>query len=252
MEKGEGLQHHQMKGKIQKEYKRRIKLVFKSELNARNKITVINTLALPVILYSYGIIDWKLDEIQDLDRMTRKQLCMNRTLAKKTNVHRIYFLCLECGKSLMNLEIEYKATMVGLYKYRISKNDPQIQAVLRHHNSKALQSVPKEAAKYLSEAGTYDCTIDTNKTATWKAKQLKQKYKVDFKNMIKDKWKEKAMHGKFPKYLEKDHIDMELSIEWMKHAELKGETKGLITAAQDQALNTRCYSKHIIKQDTTD
>ena len=48
--------------------------MLKSELNARNKIAVINTLAVPVILYSYGVIDWKLDEIQDLDRMTRKQL----------------------------------------------------------------------------------------------------------------------------------------------------------------------------------
>ena len=56
-----------MKGKIQKKYKRRIKLVLKSELNTKNKITAINTLAVPVI-----IINWKLDEIQDLDRMTMK------------------------------------------------------------------------------------------------------------------------------------------------------------------------------------
>ena len=74
MEEGEGVQHQKMKVKIRKEYQRRIKLVFKSELNARNKIAAINTLAVPVILYSYGVIDWKLDEIQDLDRMTRKQL----------------------------------------------------------------------------------------------------------------------------------------------------------------------------------
>ena len=66
----EGVQHHKMKVKIRKEYKRRIKLVLKSELNARNKIATINTLVVPVILYSYGVIDWKLDEIQDLDRMT--------------------------------------------------------------------------------------------------------------------------------------------------------------------------------------
>ena len=57
--------------------------------------------------------------------------------------------------------------------------------------------------------------------------------------MVKDKWKDKAMHGKFPKYLNKDHIDMELSFEWMKCTGLKGETEGLITAAQVQALNTR-------------
>ena len=130
MEEGEGLQHHEMKGKIRKEYKRRVKLVLKSELNARNKIAAINTLAVPVIVYSYGIINWKLDEIQDLDRMTRKQLCMNRMLAKKADIDRIYLPCPEGGRSLMNLEIEYKATMVGLHKYMTGKNDPQIQAVL--------------------------------------------------------------------------------------------------------------------------
>ena len=89
MEEGEGVQHHQMKVKIKKEYKQWIKLVLNSELNARNRIAAINTLAVPVVLYSYGIIDWKLNEIQDLDKMTRKQLCMNRMLAKKADVDRI-------------------------------------------------------------------------------------------------------------------------------------------------------------------
>ena len=45
---------------------------------------------------------------------------------------------------------------------------------------------------------------------------------------------------------------MELSFEWMTHTGIKGETEGLITAAQDQTLTIRYYSKHIIKQGTTD
>ena len=56
MEEGEGVQHHKMKVNIRKEYKQRIKLVLKSELNARNKIVAMNTLAVPVILYSYRVI----------------------------------------------------------------------------------------------------------------------------------------------------------------------------------------------------
>ena len=60
------------------------------------------------------------------------------------------------------------------------------------------------------------------------------------------------MHGKLPKYLEKDHVDQGISFQWMKYTGLKGEMEGLITAAQDQALNTRYYSKHIIKQGSTD
>ena len=126
---------------------------------------------------------------------------------------------------------------------------------LRQQNSKALHSVPKEAEEYLHHtAGTTDdmTSDDHGRTATWKAKQLKLKYKDDFKKMVRDKWKEKDMHGEFPSYLDKDHVDVELSFEWMKHTELKTVTKGLITAVGDQALNTTYYSKHIIKQGTTD
>ena len=182
MDEGEGVQHHEIQVKIRKEYKRRIKLVFKSELNARNKIAAINTLAVPVILYNYGVIDWKLVEIQDLDRMTRKQLCMNQMLAKKADVDRIYLPSQEGGRSLMNLEKEYKATMIGLQAYMTNKDDVQIWGVLRDQNCKALHSVPKEAEKYLTDAGTTDdMTNDHGKSVTWKAKQLKLKYKKDFR-----------------------------------------------------------------------
>ena len=67
-------------------------------------------------------------------------------------------------------------------------------------------------------------TNDHGNTATWKAKQLKLKYKEDFKKMVKDEWKENTMHGKFHNYMKKDHVDVELSFKWMKHTGLKGET----------------------------
>ena len=95
-----------------------------------NKIAAINTLAIPLILYSYRVIDWKLDEIQDFDRITRKQLCMNRMLAKKADVDRIYLPCQKGGRSLMNLEKEYKAIMIGRQAFMTNKDDVQIQAVL--------------------------------------------------------------------------------------------------------------------------
>ena len=38
----------------------------------------------------------------------------------------------------------------------------------------------------------------------------------------------------------------------MKHTGFKDKTEGLTTVAQDQVLNTRYYSKHIIMQGTTD
>ena len=70
---------------------------------------------------------------------------MNQMLAKKADVDRIYLLYQEGGRGLMNLEKEYKTTMVGLYQYMTSKEDAQISSLLRHHTGKALYSVSKEA-----------------------------------------------------------------------------------------------------------
>ena len=117
-----------------------------------------------------------------------------------------------------------------MFRYKLSSNT-------KHQNSKGLHSVLKEAEKYLTEAGTTDDMTNVHgKTATWNAKQLKLKYKEDFKKMVRDKWKEKALHGKFPNYLDKDHVDVELSFEWMKHTGLKGETEGLISGTEHQIL----------------
>jgi len=65
-EESEGIQYHQMKERLKQEYSRRLRTVLKSELNARNKITVIGALAVPVLRYSFGIINWRTEEIKKL------------------------------------------------------------------------------------------------------------------------------------------------------------------------------------------
>ena len=65
---GDGIQHAKMKEKIRKAYYRRIRLVLKCELNAANRIDAINTLAVPVVTYSFNIINWKMEELMKLER----------------------------------------------------------------------------------------------------------------------------------------------------------------------------------------
>jgi hypothetical protein len=63
IEESEGIQHQQMKERLKQEYRRRLRIIVKSELNARNKITAIGALAVPVLRYSFGIINWRIEEI---------------------------------------------------------------------------------------------------------------------------------------------------------------------------------------------
>jgi len=68
------LQHKNEKGKLKKEYLRRLRLVLGTELSAKNKIHAIGSLAVPVLRYSFGIVNWHQEELQKLDRKTRKLL----------------------------------------------------------------------------------------------------------------------------------------------------------------------------------
>ena len=79
-----------MKEKIRKEYYRRIRSILKTELNSKNRIAAMNTLAIPVVQYSYSIIDWNLLDLQRLDRKTRKLLTSHHMHRPKADVDRLY------------------------------------------------------------------------------------------------------------------------------------------------------------------
>ena len=50
---------------------RRLRLVFGTELRVKNKIQTIGSLAVSVLRYSFGIVNWHQEELQKLDRKTR-------------------------------------------------------------------------------------------------------------------------------------------------------------------------------------
>ena len=58
----------EMKEKITKEYKQRQRLILKSKLNGRTKVTAINSWAAAIFRYEVGLIQWKASELKDLDR----------------------------------------------------------------------------------------------------------------------------------------------------------------------------------------
>jgi hypothetical protein len=89
IEESEGIQHQQMKERLKQEY-RRLRMILKSELNARNKITAIGALAVPLLRYSFGIMNWRTEEMKQIDRKTRKMLTTCKMHHSKADVDRLH------------------------------------------------------------------------------------------------------------------------------------------------------------------
>jgi hypothetical protein len=98
-----------MKERLKQEYIRRLTVILKSELKARNKTTAIGALAVPVLRYSFGIINWRIEEIKQIDRKTRKMLTMYKMHHPKADIHRLYVKRKAGGKGLVQIEAAYEA-----------------------------------------------------------------------------------------------------------------------------------------------
>lgn len=77
MLEADGMLHDTMRKKIAMKYLRRVRKVAQSKLNGGNLIRAINTWVVSLVRYSGGIVDWKKQELQDVDRRTRELLTMN-------------------------------------------------------------------------------------------------------------------------------------------------------------------------------
>ena len=110
MNESNGIQHSTMKEKIRKECIRRVRSIMKTELNSKNRITAINTLAIPFVTYSFNVVNWNLKELKKLDTKTRKQLTCNRMHHSKSDIDRLYIPRRRGGRGMIQLELCYKAS----------------------------------------------------------------------------------------------------------------------------------------------
>ena len=222
MDEGDGIQHSKMKEKIRKECLKRIRSIMKTELNAKNIIIAINTLALPIVTYSFNIINWNLNEIKRLDAKIRKQLTINRMHHPKADVDRLYIPRQKGGRGLIQLELSYKTSTIELSyktstielsyktstielsyktstieldKYLKKTNDWMLKLVSQHENSKKSHSITKESLKFTQELNfVLDSHLPAPNENACKAREMS---KIKGLKQIENRWQSKPLHGQY-------------------------------------------------------
>jgi hypothetical protein len=61
------IQHSIIKENLEKQFYLRIKSILKSKLNGNNLIKAVNTYAVPLLTYSFGIIKWSKTNLQNIN-----------------------------------------------------------------------------------------------------------------------------------------------------------------------------------------
>ena len=204
----DGIKHDEMKQQLKKEYIRRVRNVLKSKLNGGNIISAINSRAVSIVRYGAGIIKWTKNELEELDRKTRKLMSMYGAQHPKADVDRLYLKRCDGGRGLIGVEDCVQAEVNSLDKYLSASEEKMLKEV------------------------SLSSTLENKKHG---------KSKEDIQKKHQREYESKALHDQFQKATEK--VKGNKSWGWLKKSYLKKQTESTIIAAQDQAICTRNMRK---------
>ena len=156
---------------------------------------------------------WNKEELQDIDKKSRKIMTMNKELHLRSDVARIYVLRKKGGRVLISCEC------------CVRREESNLSWYVRNSAEVLLRKVGDSNVVNISEA------VDP------------KKYKLNEVEETENEWKQKRMHGQY--VTEKEGIDWDRTWQWIAKGDLKGCTEALICSAQEQALRTNYTRFHI-------
>ena len=217
------LNHTEIKQNIRKIYEQRLKALLKSKLNSKNLFKAINTFAIPVLTYSFGIINWSTTDLENIMIHTRTKLTQSRKHHPKSCKERLTLHRTEGGRGLLDIHHLCNRQLESLRSYFINNEHPMHKAIVQADKNLTPLNLSSEDFTGLS------CNTIEQKRAVWEAK---------------------ALHGRHVKNVRQEHISAKLSYRFLQNGQLFPETEGFILAIQDQVIATRNYQKVIIKNGT--
>jgi len=172
-----------------------------------------------------------LEELQNLDRKTRKLLTIHGQHHPKADVDRFYVPRKQGGRGLMQLEAAHAVEITKLVEYVDRKDDPIIQVVRTHQHN------------------TDSAVLQTARCLKTEVQKETRKLKDSIAEKTKERWHGKRMHGQMSRNLDEKLVDIEQSYRWLKSGDIKGETESTIIAAQDQAISKNYVKNKILKEE---
>lgn len=218
------IDHSPTKREVKEEFSKRLKNIMRSGLNSKNLTRAINSYAIPVLTYSFGIIKWSETDLQGLETLIRTTLTKYRNHHPKSAIQRISLPRHAGGRGIVKISRLCQRQKDNLRMY---------------FSNKALTSDLHKAVK---NADINYTPCELQKTEHSEEPQLKTLAEVI------EEWKQKPLHGQFICQLSKPEIDLNASFQWLHHGQLYPETEGFFISIQDRVVPTRNYLKYVARK----
>ncbi|CAB3233677.1 unnamed protein product [Arctia plantaginis] len=215
------IQQKQTKLELTQKFKARISQILRTQLNSRNTIKAINTYAIPVLIYSFGILAWSQSDLIKLQRTINTHMTTNRKHHPRSCTQRLTLPRQDGGRGLIDIQNLHNNLIDKLRKYFYA------------------QAGQSNLHKFLTDIDKKLTPLNLNDTNI-QPKLLSKQQKIDL-------WAQKSLHGRHLADLSQTHVDRKASNEWLRRGELFPETEAFVIAIQDQVIDTLNYKKHIIR-----
>ncbi|XP_045463785.1 uncharacterized protein LOC123673343 [Harmonia axyridis] len=217
------IKNAEMKEAFSKKLFHRVNQVLKSKLNSKSLFLALNTWALPIMTYTFGVLTWSTTELQALDTKIRTILTKYGVHHPHSSVARLYLQRHLGGRGMLNLETSHNKSVIKLREYFMKQNLSFVRA---------LRSLDVGCSPLRLSDSDFALPIRTQQN-------------------LQEEWKAKVLHGRYPNNLDNSNVKKKESLTYLKAGYLFPETEGRLLAIQDQVIPTRSYLKNIAGQQLT-
>ena len=218
------------KERVTKEYYRRVRKIWMSELYSNNKTIAHNIFATPVITPTIGILDWTKEELEQIDIKTRKILTSTGSFHINSDIDRLYAPRTKGGRGLNSLVDLYISRIVSISQHfkEVAPSNKYIRLVLAHE---------KEGLSRVAEQLQSSFEIDVGETTP---KKLSYDIKQKMKQHHITAWRKKPQHGYLSRTRETvKHATEDASNSWMRKCTFSSHVEGYLCAIQEEEIATR-------------
>ena len=221
--------------------------MLETELNGKNVIVAINECVLPIITYSFGILNWLESDLKGFNVQMRKLMNMYQISSINSDVDRLYVPRKSGGRGLMSVWDAFKAIICRVAHVLCNSENVMLSAC-QSVDEKSLFSNIKRAKKFEEEL-QFDLPLNfREKGVLLQAKVIASCVRSSISERHVSAWKRKPQHGAFFRKLESvAGIDVKASVAWLSTCHLAPHSESYILAAQEMALITKYHEKNILK-----